>query len=53
MWRWTRRILVGLIGLFLLAVVAGATYQWVATRKELASTPPGRLVDVGGHGLHL
>ncbi len=54
MWRWTRRILVGLIGLFLLAVVAGATYQWVATRKELASTPPpGQLVDVGGHRLHL
>jgi pimeloyl-ACP methyl ester carboxylesterase len=54
MWRWTRRILVGLFGLFVVALVAGATYQWVATRKELASTPPpGQLVDVGGHRLHL
>jgi pimeloyl-ACP methyl ester carboxylesterase len=54
MWRWTRRILVGLFGLFILALVAGATYQWSATRKELASTPsPGQLVDVGGHRLHL
>ena len=52
--RWTRRLLVGLLGLFILALVAGATYQWVATRNELASTPPpGQLVDVGGHRLHL
>jgi pimeloyl-ACP methyl ester carboxylesterase len=54
MWRWTRRILVGLFGLFILLAAAGATYQWVATRKELAATPPpGHLVDVGGHRLHL
>jgi pimeloyl-ACP methyl ester carboxylesterase len=54
MWRWTRRILIGLSGLFVLVAAAGATYQWAATRKELASTPPpGQLVDVGGHRLHL
>jgi pimeloyl-ACP methyl ester carboxylesterase len=54
MWRWTRRILVALFGLLILVAAAGATYQWVATRKELASTPPpGQLVDVGGHRLHL
>ncbi len=54
MWRWTKRILVGLCGLLILAAAAGATYQWVATRQDLAATPPpGQLVDVGGHRLHL
>ena len=54
MWRWIRRILVALSGFLILAAVAGVTYQWLATRNDLASTPPpGRLVDVGGHRLHL
>ena len=30
------------------------TYQWLATRKDLVATPPpGHLVDIGGHRLHL
>ena len=54
MWRWTRRILIGLGGLFTVAASAGAAYQWMADRRDLAETPaPGRLVDVGGHRLHL
>jgi pimeloyl-ACP methyl ester carboxylesterase len=54
MWRWILRILVALSGFFILAAVCGATWQWLATRKDLASVPPpGRLVDVGGHKLHL
>jgi pimeloyl-ACP methyl ester carboxylesterase len=52
--RWTIRILVGLCGLTVLAAIAGTTYQWLATRKDLRSTPPpGRLVDIGGYRLHL
>jgi hypothetical protein len=48
MWRWTVRILVGLCGLLIVAAASGATYQWLATRKDLASAPPpGRLVDAG------
>jgi hypothetical protein len=51
MWRWTLRILVALSGFFLVVAVCGATWQWLATRKDLASTPPpGRFVDVGGTG---
>src|SRR5262245_17627964 len=54
MWRWTTRILAGFAGLLLFAGVSGATYQWIATRRDLAATPPpGRLVDIGGYRLHL
>src|SRR2546428_394610 len=52
--RWTMRILVVLGAFLIVAALSGATYQWLATRKDLESTPlPGRLVDVGGHRLHL
>jgi pimeloyl-ACP methyl ester carboxylesterase len=54
MWRWTRRVLVGLGGLLAVAAASAATYQWLATRRDLArQPPPGQLVDVGGHRLHL
>ncbi len=52
--RWTLRILIGLCGLIGVAALTGATYQWLATRNELAATPPpGHLVDIGGYRLHL
>jgi pimeloyl-ACP methyl ester carboxylesterase len=36
------------------AALAGTAYQWTATRNDLAASPaPGRLVDVGGHQLHI
>jgi pimeloyl-ACP methyl ester carboxylesterase len=54
MWRWTKRVFIVLGVLLLIAALSGATYQWLATRKELAATPPpGRLVDIGGYRLHL
>ena len=54
MWRWTMRIVVVLGAFLVVAALSGATYQWLATRKELAATPPpGHLVDIGGHRLHL
>lgn len=54
MWRWTKRVLIGLCSLLVAAAISGATYQWIATRSDLAATPPpGRLVDVGGHRLHI
>ena len=52
--RWAKRIVVGLASLFLATGFAGATYQWLATRRALATTPPpGHLVDIGGFRLHL
>jgi pimeloyl-ACP methyl ester carboxylesterase len=52
--RWRIRVIVGLSSLIAVTALAGATYQWLATRKDLAATPPpGQLVDIGGHRLHL
>jgi pimeloyl-ACP methyl ester carboxylesterase len=54
MWRWTMRIFFVLGTFLIVAALSGATYQWLATRKELAATPPpGHLVDIGGYRLHL
>ena len=54
MWRWTMRILVVLGAFLVVAALSGATYQWLATRNDLAATPPpGHLVDIGGYRLHL
>ena len=54
MWRWTRRFLAGIVGLIVIAGSAGALYQaWVTSRTLRAHPPPGRLVDIGGHRLHI
>jgi len=52
--RWTIRVVVGLCSLVVALALAGATHQWLATRRDLAVTPPpGHLVDIGGYRLHL
>jgi pimeloyl-ACP methyl ester carboxylesterase len=54
LWRWTRRLLIGLIGLLLVLMLVGAVYQFVSTKiDERKYPPPGSLVDVGGYRLHL
>lgn len=54
MFHWGKRALIGFCGLLIVAVFAGVTYQWIATRRDLAATPPpGQLVNVGGHRLHI
>ena len=48
------RIVGGLCGFVVLVALAGTTYQWLTTRRDLAATPPpGNLVDIGGFRLHL
>ena len=52
--RWAGFGLVGLIALIVVIALAGATYQAIATaRDESKYPPPGQLVDVGGHRLHI
>src|SRR5437762_8964987 len=49
-----RRVLVTTGVVLLLLILIGATYQGVATAIERRRFPhPGRMVDVGGHQLHL
>jgi pimeloyl-ACP methyl ester carboxylesterase len=48
-----RAVVVGVTGA-MFVVLAGTTYQGVATALERRQLPhPGRLIDVGGHQLHL
>ncbi|MEM7115474.1 MAG: alpha/beta hydrolase [Chloroflexota bacterium] len=48
------QIFIGLIGLILLLAAAGFIYQRMATaRGATAYPPPGQLIDVGGHQLHI
>lgn len=49
-----RRLLTGVVGIVAGAALVGGLYQFRATHGDLAATPPpGRLVDVGGHRLHV
>jgi pimeloyl-ACP methyl ester carboxylesterase len=52
--RWTKRIFVVPGAFLVIATLSCATFQWLATRQDLAATPPpGQLVDIGGYRLHL
>lgn len=48
------RIAVLIAVLLCVGAASGATYEHIKERRDLAATPPpGRLIDVGGHRLHL
>ena len=50
MWRLTSALALSVI----IVSAPGASYQYVAQRRDLAAAPPpGRLIDIGGRRLHL
>jgi pimeloyl-ACP methyl ester carboxylesterase len=54
LWRWTKRVLIGLAGLAVFLLLAGVVYQFVATKIDEYRYPaPAEMVDVGGYSLHL
>ena len=54
LWRWTKRVLIGLAGLVVFLLLAGVVYQFVATKIDEYRYPAlGEMVDVGGYSLHL
>ena len=53
LWKWTKRILLACVAIFLTAAVTGAIWHWSAARStERKYPPPGQLIDVGTHKLH-
>jgi pimeloyl-ACP methyl ester carboxylesterase len=51
---WVRRILLAVLGLLVVLVSAGACFEAAMSAGDADRYPPaGRLVDVGGHRLHL
>ncbi len=54
MTRWIRNGVIGFVGLVVVLVVGGALYQYVGNAiDQRRYSPPGKLVDVDGHRLHL
>src|SRR5215467_9928767 len=50
-WMWGLAASVVVVGV---VAALGASYEYIAERGDLAAAPaPGRLIDVGGHRLHL
>ena len=54
LWRWTKRVFIGLAGLVVVLPLAGVIYQFVATRIDEYRYPArGEMVDAGIYSLHL
>jgi pimeloyl-ACP methyl ester carboxylesterase len=55
LWKWTKRVLVGAVGLVVFVLLAGVIYQFVATKIDAYRwyPPPSEMVDVGGSSMHL
>ena len=55
LWKWTRRVLLGVVGLIVFVLIAGVIYQFVATRIDAYRwyPPPSEMVEVGGSSMHL
>jgi pimeloyl-ACP methyl ester carboxylesterase len=54
LWRWTKRLFIGLAGLVVFLLLAGVVYQFVATKIDEYRYPaPGEMVEVGGYSMHL
>jgi pimeloyl-ACP methyl ester carboxylesterase len=52
--RWPARAALAVGALLLTAAATGAAYEAIAANRDAAANPPpGRLVDVGGHRLHI
>ena len=53
--KWTKRVLLGLVGLVVVVLLSGVIYQFVATKIDAYRwyPPSSEMVDVGGDSMHL
>jgi len=53
--KWTKRVLLGVVGLVVFVLLAGVIYQFVATKIDAYRwyPPSTEMVDVGGSSMHL
>ena len=51
--RWLKRLGIALVALIVVILVAGNVYRIVGEQVTLEDEPPGELVDIGTHRLHL
>lgn len=53
-WRMIRRLLIGLVAALVLLGCAGSVWNFIAVRHDRAANPPpGRILEVNGHAMHL
>lgn len=54
LWKWIKRLSLGLIGVVALTILLGTLYQEASTIIDKKKFPPiGEMVDMGGYRLHL
>ena len=52
--KWIVRFILGVVGFIVVVIFAGCAYQTISEWNDArAFPPPGQLIDVGGHKLHL
>ncbi len=53
-WKWTKRIGFGVLGITAFLATSGLLYQTIATKVDQVKYPPvGKMVDIGGYRLHI
>lgn len=54
LWRWTKRIVLGLVALLVLFLAIGSIYEALGRRSAATNYPPrGQMVDLGGRRMHI
>lgn len=54
LWRWTKRIALGLLALLILLLAVGSIYEALGRRSAANRYPPrGQMVDIGGRRVHI